>query len=227
MEDHFAAVLGQATSEGSGAPFVASPSFAGPKPGYTFGTGAKGTGYYLDTASSSGGGKRGRSAASSSDVDVGGPGKRAALAMAEADALDGAALLAAAEKRAAQGAGGEEAPAIEFDLDEAGLKQLALRFEKQITTNHRQRVKFADQPEKFLESVKLLSPINSAKCKRTCASYAFPSSGSLSSLGRLPLNLYVMYIHMPRKWPWTSKSSASMPWLLLLSFTLSWSNSAR
>jgi len=154
MEDHFAAVLGQTSGEGSSAPFFASSSFAGPKPGYTFGTGAKGTGYYLDTASSGSRVKRGRSGRSSSDVDAGGPGKRAALAMAEADALDGAALLAAAEKRAAQGAGGEEAPAIEFDLDEAGLKQLALRFEKQITTNQRQRVKFADQPEKFLESVR-------------------------------------------------------------------------
>jgi hypothetical protein len=161
MEDHFAAVLGRAGGEGSAASFLASASFAGPKPGYAFGTGAKGTGYYQDSAdaessssSSSGGGKRSRSDGASGDGGLAARGKRAALAEAEAEALDGAALLAAAERRAALGAGGgEEAPAIEFDLDAAGLKQLALGFEKQITANQRQRVKFADQPEKFLDSV--------------------------------------------------------------------------
>jgi len=144
MDAHFAAVLG---TGGAGGAFVPSRTFVGARPGYVFGTGEEGTGYYPDTGRRAQ--KRGRD-----DGEAEARGKRGypggTGAEAEAGELDGAALLEAAEREAEED--GASTAVVDYDLDLAGLKVLVLGFEKRITKNQKMRVKFADEPVKFVES---------------------------------------------------------------------------
>ena len=163
MDEHFAAVLGTSgaveAGRGGGADFILSASFSGPRPGFVFGTGDRGTGYYLDGGGGGGRAKRARAAGISEELEGDGHGgeraKRAAsLAAAEQraaaglGAADGAALLEAAELAAE----GRAEAVIDFDLDLPGLKILLLGFEKKINKNQRLRVKFGGEPARFVES---------------------------------------------------------------------------
>lgn len=131
MADHFAKVLG--TKQQEEQPFIPSRNWLGSKINYYFSTGTLGTGYYLEGANK----KR-----KVSEVE----GKaRKRVAIEEERKVDGAALLEAAEAQA-----GDDV--VDFDLDEPGLKLLVLGFEKKINKNQRLRVKFVDEPDKFVES---------------------------------------------------------------------------
>lgn len=128
MDEHFSAVLGtRAASEQ--ADFIPSATFTGARHGFAFKSGPLGTGYYAE----------------SEGTATVRPSKRARDGEGDSAALDAEALLKAAEARAGQ-------DVIDYDLDLPGLKNLLLGFEKKISKNQRLRVKFADEPEKFVES---------------------------------------------------------------------------
>ena len=82
MDDHFRRMLEPSPHEGasSRAPFIASRTFNGPKPGYYFSNGTKGVGYYLDRGS--GGGTR---AAGEENGKVAGGGKKRKLEVSDDD----------------------------------------------------------------------------------------------------------------------------------------------
>jgi hypothetical protein len=130
MADHFSRVLG--TKQREEQAFIASSTWLGSKPNYYFSTGVSGTGYYLDVSSKK------RKVSEHDEPHR----KKTAV---ENTKVDGAALLEAAEAEA-----GDDV--LDFDLDEPGLKLLVLGFEKKINKNQRLRVKFVDEPDKFVES---------------------------------------------------------------------------
>lgn len=133
MADHFEKVLGDAKQRDE-QPFIPSRSWLGSKVNYYFSTGTLGTGYYLEGAS--------KKRKVGNEVEEGRTRKRVAVDDVK---VDGAALLEAAEAQV-----GDDV--VDFDLDEPGLKLLVLGFEKKINKNQRLRVKFVDEPEKFVES---------------------------------------------------------------------------
>lgn len=112
----------------------------GARSGYVFKSGSAGVGYYRDGMPEDGD-EGGEPATKRARVEAAG--------RAMAREMDGAALLEEAEAAAEEkgGVGG-----VVLDLDLHGLKALLLGFEKKINKNQRLRVKFADEPEKFLES---------------------------------------------------------------------------
>lgn len=100
--------------------FERSASFGGSKPGWYFGSGPQGLGYYLD-----------ENAPTISDGS-----------MHRSKRLKGSELLELVEK----GAGGVK------EIDEKGLQRLLNTLEKKFNVNVEQRVKYADDPKKFMES---------------------------------------------------------------------------
>ncbi|PSC73978.1 beta-catenin 1 [Micractinium conductrix] len=120
----------------SGLPqFMAAPRFAGARPGYYFGRGASGVGYYLDS-------KQAAPAEGEADDDAGAA--AAAAARARARHVDAGELLREAEEAA--GDAGMEM------LDAKGLKRLTLQLERKYNSNLEARMRYADQPDKFMES---------------------------------------------------------------------------
>ncbi|PRW61313.1 beta-catenin 1 [Chlorella sorokiniana] len=131
------AILQQALSqfeaeEPSGAAaFVPAARFLGARPGYYFSKGPSGLGYYPDS----------RQAAAQADEDAA---AAAAPVKAPARRVDAAELLREAEEAA--GDAGMEM------LDSRGLKRLTLALERKYNANLEARMKYADQPDRFMES---------------------------------------------------------------------------
>ncbi|KAL4421715.1 hypothetical protein ABPG77_002331 [Micractinium sp. CCAP 211/92] len=141
------AILQQAISqfeqEGSRAlpEFVAAPKFQGARPGYYFGRGASGVGYYLDSKQA---GSQLDAAAAGDDADAAAAAAAEAMARRAARPLDAEELLREAEEAA--GDAGMEM------LDLKGLKRLTLALERKYNANLEARMRHADAPAKFLDS---------------------------------------------------------------------------
>jgi beta-catenin-like protein 1 len=132
MDDHFDRVFA-APSSSDATPFIASNRWQGAKPGYVFTTRRGKVGYYLESAGTAAG------AGAEEDADDDPPAaKRVRRAEDEEPSIEQ--LLAK----------GDAADIEELDL--SGLKQLLLAFEKKINKNQNMRVKFPDEPAKFVES---------------------------------------------------------------------------
>jgi hypothetical protein len=126
--------------------FERSASFAGSKPGWYFGTGALGLGYYLDETAP--------------DVSDG--------SVHRSKRLKGSELLELAEK----GAGGVK------EIDEKGLQRLLNSLEKKFNVNVEQRVKYADDPKKFMESeVELDEAVKALRVRFCDALLCFENKG--------------------------------------------------
>ncbi|KAG1678261.1 hypothetical protein FOA52_013881 [Chlamydomonas sp. UWO 241] len=123
-------VLGGASGAGpsgskAGGAFSASYQFTGPREGYIFTKGELGVGFYRDPVQGGG-----------NDDEDDGPGPSAVVAKT------GDELLAEAE---------EDVGEIQL-LDAKGLRRLVNAFHKRHKDNLEQRLKYADQPERFLDS---------------------------------------------------------------------------
>eukprot|EP00803_Ostreobium_quekettii_P001407 evm.model.scf_992.4 EVM.evm.TU.scf_992.4 scf_992:19988-22393(-) len=105
--------------------FIPASAFEGEKPGYYFSKNGRGLGYYLDP----------RQQQRPQDDKV-------ALKQ-EKKKVDADELLKQAEIQAKK---------TQETLDSKSLKRLALAFERKYKENLEQRMKYADQPEKFMES---------------------------------------------------------------------------
>jgi len=118
------AAAGAAAPTADVPPFIPNSTFTGARPGYYFGTGGKGTGYYLEPLSS-----------------------EAPQALAsQRQELDPEELLRQAEEAAA-----EKEDVLEL-LDGRGLRRLLLSFERKFKTNAQMRMKHSEQPERFMDS---------------------------------------------------------------------------
>ncbi|KAL6780216.1 hypothetical protein ACKKBF_B14000 [Auxenochlorella protothecoides x Auxenochlorella symbiontica] len=130
-------------------PFIPSASWSGPKHGYYFSKGAQGTGYYRDDQSHPGGGNTGSDGAGPGPSSMPPPPPRVR-------ARDAEELLREAEEAAG--------PSDIGIVDAKGLRRLVLALERKATQNLEQRTRFADQPEKFLESeVELDEAVNALR----------------------------------------------------------------
>mmetsp|Transcript_23593 Transcript_23593/g.69028 ORF Transcript_23593/g.69028 Transcript_23593/m.69028 type:complete len:651 (-) Transcript_23593:125-2077(-) len=144
MDDHFQRVLGTSGAPEAGSAFIAAKDFAGARSGYVFTTRQGRTGYYRDGS----GRKRGRG----SEEEEGEGERHAKLARGGGRAgggqkpLDAAAMLEQLEQE--RGITAE----MDFELDLASLKTMLVSFEKKINRNQQLRVKYVDDPAKFLES---------------------------------------------------------------------------
>lgn len=111
-------------------PFRPSQQWLGARPGYYFSRGAAGQGYYLDHKQS----HSDTAAATDQSADI----------MQPSRPVDGDELLREAEEAA--GDAGMEM------LDLRGLKRLTLALERKYNANLEARMKYAEQPDKFMES---------------------------------------------------------------------------
>ncbi|KAK9834002.1 hypothetical protein WJX81_002145 [Elliptochloris bilobata] len=118
---------------GGAAAFIATRGFAGRTPGYYFGNGPQGIGYYLDARQPQPAAEAEKVAEDKDEV----PEKRAPKP------VDAEALLREAEQQA-----GDQGQL----LDSRGLKRLVLSFEKKACDNMAARVKHADAPERFMDT---------------------------------------------------------------------------
>lgn len=114
-----------------GSDFIPSPFWAGSKPGYYFGTGSKGTGYYLDTDEPPT--KKPRKGVK---IDEDRNETRVIVSSAE--------LLQQAEEQA------REAKVV--DLSPKGVKVASASLQKAIQMNEIQRAKYSDDPSQYMES---------------------------------------------------------------------------
>ncbi|GLI67804.1 hypothetical protein VaNZ11_012092 [Volvox africanus] len=134
----------QGLSAPSGKDFIPAAQFFGAKPGYVFKTGDHGLGYYLDTLqkdAEAGGAANGSGPSGSLDVRGGGaqPSQQAPQQQ-----LDPEELLRQAE---------EEANIDQIQaLDAKSLRRLVAGLEKKYKENMALRLKYSDQPDKFLDS---------------------------------------------------------------------------
>ncbi|GLC46520.1 hypothetical protein PLESTM_001885000 [Pleodorina starrii] len=125
----------------SGKDFIAAARFSGAKPGYAFKTGEHGLGYYLDPLQGD--------AVAAGDADGAGPsgsadGKGAASQHQQQPQLDPEELLRQAE---------EEANIDQIQvLDAKSLRRLVAGLDKKYKENMALRLKYSDQPDKFLDS---------------------------------------------------------------------------
>jgi len=78
----------------------------------------------------------------------------------------------------------DEAPEVK-ELDVAALKQLILKFEKAVSANVKQRVKYADQPSKFMESEVELDEAISALKQMASVPELYPAFVELKSMPTL------------------------------------------
>ncbi|GIL93422.1 hypothetical protein Vretimale_6066 [Volvox reticuliferus] len=134
----------QGLSAPSGKDFISAAQFFGAKPGYVFKTGDHGLGYYLDTLQ--------KDATAGGAADGAGPGGNAdgrgggaqPSQQAPQQQLDPEELLRQAE---------EEANIDQIQaLDAKSLRRLVAGLEKKYKENMALRLKYSDQPDKFLDS---------------------------------------------------------------------------
>ncbi|GAB4821117.1 hypothetical protein N2152v2_008163 [Parachlorella kessleri] len=131
--------------------FIPATSFQGPKQGYYFSRGPTGLGYYVDSTQGSG------AAGPAGDQHEPPPGGAAAGEDDSAAAANGAAAKAPQRQRLdpeellreAEEAAGDGGVQV---VDGKGLKRLLLALERKHAANMELRMKYADQPEKFLDS---------------------------------------------------------------------------
>lgn len=129
--------------------FISSPVFAGKKEGYIFQLGEKGLGYYRDpfyTSSSS------SSAPATTMPQPNGRKRKAGEGLTSDDeivGLDGNGD--AVDEGGDMDALLEEAGTV-VQLDASSLRQLLLSFEKKITKNQKHRMKYSEEPERFMDS---------------------------------------------------------------------------
>lgn len=129
MDNHFSKMLGLHDGELTQPRFISSQKFTGSKKGYFYGTGDHGSGYYFDTVQDTL--KR-----KIDDKEYIQTNKRPTV-----------------QKNPEPNSVIEESSDDKVvDLDANSLKQLLLSLEKKITKNQKLRMKFSDQPEKFMES---------------------------------------------------------------------------
>jgi beta-catenin-like protein 1 len=133
--------------------FTAAAKFLGARPGFVFGTGAQGVGYYRDA--------RGRGTPPAAAGAMAAPPPRAPAPRAPRDA---AALLREAEAEAAAGGAAAAEP-----IDARGARRAAAALERAFRRNVEARAKHAGDPARFLESeleldeaVRGLAPVASA-----------------------------------------------------------------
>jgi beta-catenin-like protein 1 len=137
--------------------FVDALSFEGPRPGYFFGTGDEGTGYYRDPQARRGGAmapprtRRPRDGDASDDDANAADDPTAKRARTSEGTARGQALLARAEAEA----GGEGALAdlaAAAPTDARGARRLLAALGKRVADNVRLRARHPDEPMRFLES---------------------------------------------------------------------------
>ncbi|KAK3240256.1 hypothetical protein CYMTET_49893 [Cymbomonas tetramitiformis] len=125
--------VGSQSTAASG--FIPSDTFRGAKSGYFFSRGPAGQGYYPDPHSKKP--REDRSAVRAKKPE----------ATAPSEPLDAAKLLEHAEKEHAA-----EADAQIEVLDVRGLKKIVLAFERKLKDNLEARMKYAENPDRFLDS---------------------------------------------------------------------------
>ncbi|GFR50058.1 hypothetical protein Agub_g12199, partial [Astrephomene gubernaculifera] len=135
----------QGLSAPSGKDYIAAARFSGPKPGYVFKTGEHGLGYYLDPhqADSQHDGASGSAAgpSGSGGAGAGGSGGEGGHQQQE---LDPEELLRQAE---------EEANIDQIQvLDAKSLRRLVAGLDKKYKENMSLRLKYSEQPDRFLDS---------------------------------------------------------------------------
>ncbi|CAM9345348.1 unnamed protein product [Ectocarpus sp. 4 AP-2014] len=156
MEDHFSRMLdASATGSAVQGTYIPAQHFEGKKLGYYFAKGIHGLGYYMDAAQASdimdndGEGtasrKRAREADDEAGRDLQNTGKQDPvrfedMALEDLDEEAIARMLEEADK--------EEVS----ELDATGVKQLLLLLERKINRNQMMRVKFPEQPARFVDS---------------------------------------------------------------------------
>lgn len=141
MEDHFKRLLdvGSSTSANASSTefFLASKQFAGSKVGFVFRNGDQGLGYYFDPfqgvelSSFANDKKRKYDNLGEKEIDLKG---------IKVESSDIDKLLEEAENSGIT------------SLDQTSLKQLLLNLERKINKNQMMRMKYGDQPQKFMES---------------------------------------------------------------------------
>ncbi|CAN0444704.1 unnamed protein product [Ascophyllum nodosum] len=160
MEDHFSRMLdASATGSAVQGTFIPSQRFEGRKPGYLFSKGAHGLGYYLDLQSSDGDliekemveGGANKKRPRDQDTNGEGDGDRHVKRKTKPVRLEDMPLEDLDEEAIARML--EEADKEEVsEVDATGVKQLLLALERKINRNQMMRVKFPDQPERFVDS---------------------------------------------------------------------------
>ncbi|CBJ28776.1 conserved unknown protein [Ectocarpus siliculosus] len=158
MEDHFSRMLdASATGSAVQGTYIPAQHFEGKKLGYYFAKGIHGLGYYMDAAQASdimdndGEGTASRKRAREEDDEAGrdlqntgkqDPVRFEDMALEDLDEEAIARMLEEADK--------EEVS----ELDATGVKQLLLLLERKINRNQMMRVKFPEQPARFVDSEK-------------------------------------------------------------------------
>eukprot|EP01041_Mallomonas_annulata_P009997 gene9997-20795_t len=135
MDNHFRQML---APEGGNSvqSFIESSKFSGQKSGYVFKKGDKGLGYYSD---------------SHYTIDT----KEESIKKRKRDdeeSLNKSNTIKGHKEGISIDKLLEEADVSALDLDASSLKQLLLNFEKKINRNQKLRMKYVDEPEKFMDS---------------------------------------------------------------------------
>jgi len=170
MDDHFSKMLAP-TAQGNAPSYIPASSYQGSRPGYVFQMNTQGVGYYLDPMQNS--------APSIENEEPMGDSKKRKLGDLSTDVkppVDQNAI----EKLL------EESENVDIEmLTSDSLKKMLLGFEKKINKNQKLRMKYPDEPEKFMDSeVELHEELNALYALSASPELypTFVQAGSLQSL---------------------------------------------